>query len=195
MRNKNTTRLICSNHSLIASGSSFNAGLTELKESLIWTSSKSTTYNYHSQHFNDSVIELSKQHPSESFTGVTWNASDHTTAVDVTFIVKDGKEEIVYLKPHYEFLYPCIRDEEYNQLVDHFVEHARRYFERIESVRDDPSEGIVFDVLSTKDKNGFQSYCEIVWEDDVHRFTALKRYPTTVIIDYERKDNKIIERK
>ena len=179
------TRVSCTNPDLFASGSTFNQ---EWANFIIEEENGETIYLCRKEYLNDAIVELSKQHPDVTFTGVTWTDDDFEECVEFTFIVKNGKREVIKMAPHYQILFPVIDDEEYNLLTDRFKEQIDLYLNRLDIVREDPKEGVVFDFLNDKkDNDGFRSYYIIVWEDGRQRFTATKRYTSQVIVDYHRK--------
>ena len=188
------TKVSCTNPDLIASGSTFNK---EWSNFIVSIESEFTYYHCRKEYLNDAIVELSKQHPDVTFTGVTWTDDDFEDAVEFTSIIKNGIEDVVKMAPHYQILFPVIDDEEYNSLTDRFKEQIDLYLNRLDIVREDPKEGVVFDFLNDiKDNDGFRSYYIIVWEDGRQRFTATKRYTSQVIVDYQKKDpykNKLLD--
>ncbi|MCX6255111.1 MAG: hypothetical protein NTV31_11625 [Bacteroidia bacterium] len=179
------TRVSCTNPDLIASGSTFNQ---EWADFIIGLESGVTIYHCRKEYLNDAIVELSKQHPDVSFTGVTWTDDDFEDSIDFTLIIKNGEFKVVKMAPHYQILFPVIDDEEYKSLTSKFKEQIDLYLNRLDIVREDSKEGVVFDFLNDKvDKDGFWSYYIIVWEDGKQRFTATKRFTSQVTVDYHRK--------
>jgi hypothetical protein len=179
------TRVSCTKPELLASGSTFNQKWADFIVSIM---SGVTYYHCRKEYLNDAIVELSKQHPDVTFTGVTWTDDDFQDSVEFTSIIKNGKEEEVKIAPHYQILFPVIDDDEYNRLSIRFGDHIELYLNRLDIIKDDPIEGQVIDILNDKkDEEGFKSYITITWENDKHRFTATKRYTSQVIVDYHRK--------
>ena len=188
MRYYRGTRVTCTDPDLIASGSTFNQ---EWKDFILAIKNGETIYHCRKEYLNDAIVELSKQHPDVTFTGVTWTDDDFEDCVEFTSIIKNGKVDVVNMAPHYQILFPVIDDAEYNSLIDRFKEHIDQYLKRLDIVREDPEDGVAFDFLNDKkEKDGFKSYYTITWENDEHRFTATKRYTSHVIVGYEKKQPK-----
>jgi hypothetical protein len=182
------TRVSCTNPDIIASGSTFNQ---EWADFILGVENGETTYLCRKEYLNDALIELSKQHPDVTFSGVTWTDDDFEEAIDFHFVIKDGIREFVNETPHYQILFPVIDNAEYNSLQPKFVEQINKYLKRLDIVVID-SEEIVFDFLNDKeDKDGFKSYYTIIWENNEHRFTATKRYTSQIIVGYEKKQPKM----
>ncbi len=179
------TEVSCTNPSLLASGSTFNQ---EWSDCLIRIESGVTHYHCRKEYLNDAIVELSRQHPDETFTRVTWTDDDFEDCIEFTSIIKNGKEDYINMAPHYQILFPVIDDENYNSLIPRFQEIINQYLSRIDILKADPVEGIVFDFLNDKkDSDGFTSYYTITWENDEHVFKATKRYTSMVVVDYRRK--------
>ena len=182
------TRVACTDPDLIATGSTFNQ---EWKDFILARENGETIYHCRKEYLNDAIVELSKQHPDVTFTGVTWTDDDFEDCVEFTSIIKNGKEDVVNMAPHYQILFPVIEDDEYKALTGRFKEVIDLYLNRIDIVREDPDEGVVFDFLNDKkDAEGFKSYYTIMWENDEHIFSATKRYTSQVIVGYEKKQPK-----
>ena len=182
------TRVSCTNPGIIASGSTFNQ---EWGNFILGIENGETTYLCRKEYLNDAIVELSKQHPDVTFTGVTWTDDDFEDCVEFTSIIKNGKEHVVNMAPHYQILFPVIEDDDYKALTSRFKEVIDLYLNRIDIVREDPDEGVVFDFLNDKkDAEGFKSYYTIMWENDEHIFSATKRYTSQVIVGYEKKHPK-----
>jgi hypothetical protein len=182
------TKVTCTNPDILASGSTFNI---EWADSLLEIKNGVAFYICPKEYLNDALIELSKQHPDVTFSGVTWTDDDFETSIDFTFVLNDGIREFLNEAPHYQILFPVIDDDEYNSLAPKFVEQINKYLQRLDIVRVDTEE-IVFDFLNDKeDKDGFKSYYTITWENNEHRFTATKRYTSQIIVGYEKKQPKM----
>jgi hypothetical protein len=182
------TRVSCTDPALLATGSTFNQ---EWKDFILAIENGETIYHCRKEYLNDAIVELSKQHPDVTFTGVTWTDDDFEDCVEFTSIIKNGKVDWVNMAPHYQILFPVIDYDEYNSLTGRFKEQIDRYLKRLDIVREDPEEGVVFDFLNDKkDADGFKSYFTITWENDEHIFTATKRYTSQVIVGYEKKQPK-----
>jgi hypothetical protein len=179
------TNVSCTNPEILSSGSTFN----QKWGNILMESKNGVAYYYcRKEYLNDAIVELSKQHPDVTFTGVTWRDDDFQDSVEFTSIIKNGKEEVVKIAPHYQILFPVIDDDEYNRLSIRFGDHIELYLNRLDIIKDDPIEGQVIDILNDKkDEEGFKSYITITWENDKHRFTATKRYTSQVMVGYEKK--------
>ena len=179
------TKVKCTKPELFYTGSTFNK---EWKDFILDVKDEVTEYYCRKNYLNDAIIELSKQHPEVTFTGVTWTDDDYYDAIDFTYIVKNGALKVVQEEPHYQFLCPVIEDDEYDMLARKFIEHVRQYLQRIDLIHVESGEDTVFDFLNDKtDPEGFRSYYTITWENDNHKFTATKRFTSHVIVDYQRK--------
>ena len=178
------TDLKCTNPELISTGSTFNQEwsheLQEIKNGI-------TSYCSRKQYLNDAVKELSKLHPAETFTGRTWIDDNFEEYRIYTAIIRNGIESIVDVEPGYTFLFPPIDDEEYHGLIEGFKKHVDNYLKRIDLFHENSERGFEYDFLNDKvDDNGFKSYYTITWGNDKHIFTAKRRYPSLVIVDYKR---------
>ena len=182
------TDLKCTNPELISSGSTFNEEWShELKE----IKNGVTSYCCKKQYLNDAVKELSKSHPTETFTGRTWINDNILEYRIYTAIIKNGIESIVDVEPGYSFLFPPIDDEEYQSLIEEFKKHVDNYLKRIDLFHKGSDQGFEYNFLNDKvDDNGFKSYYTITWGNDKHIFTATRRYPSLVMVDYQRKISK-----
>jgi hypothetical protein len=184
------TKVKCSNPELLHSGSTFN---NEWKDFLFDVKDGVTEYFCRNDYLNEAIIELSLQHPDVTFTGVTWIDDDYYDSIDYTYIVKNGDFKIAKKEPHYNFMYQPLENDEYKPLLKKFIKQIFQYLERIDVIHEDPNDSTVFDFLNDKaDKDGFQSYFTITWENDIHKFTATKRFTSLIIIDYQRKTKRDI---
>jgi hypothetical protein len=180
------TKVKCTNPELLFTGSTFNK---EWKDFILDVKDGVTEYYCRKDYLNDAIIELSKQHPEVTFTGVTWTDDDYYDSIDFTYIVKNGDLKVVKEEPHYQYLCPYIEDDEYDRLAIKFLDHVNQYLVRIDLIHAEPDEEAVFDFLNDKtDAEGFRSYYTITWENDYHKFTATKRFTSHVIVDYQRKN-------
>lgn len=181
------TKVSCTNPELLATGSTFNQ---EWFNSIVSIEKGVTFYHCSKTYLNDALAELSRSHPEVTFSGCTWIDDDYEDAKDYTFILRNGIYEYVDMAPHYQILFPVIEDEEYNSLTSRFVKQIEIYLQRIDIIKKTDEEDIVFDFPNDKeDQDGFVSYYTITWENDIHKFTATKRFTSMVIVDYERKNS------
>lgn len=193
MGNYIRTDLQCTNPELIASGSTFNH---EWSYELMRIKNGITSYHCRKQYLNEAVKELSKLHPDETFTGKTWIDDNFEEFRKYTVIIKDGVESVVDVEPGYTYLSEPIDDEEYERLLEDFKIHLDAYLKRIDIFNKDSEDGFEYDFLNDRpDSNGFSSYYTINWENDVHKFVAIKRYLSLITIHYERKDGKALKYK
>jgi hypothetical protein len=185
------TNVSCTNPEILSSGSTFNQKWGDF----LMQSKNGVAYYYcRKEYLNDAIIELSKENPAVTFTGVTWNDSDYYDCIKYTLIIKNGKYKIVKYEPEYQYFFPIIEDDEYKRLAERFREHIDLYLKRLDIVNDDPVERELIDFLNDKEDNeGFKSYCTITWENDEHLFTATKRFTSHIIVDYKRKKPKVLE--
>lgn len=182
------TNVICTNPCLIGSGSTFNQ---QWADCILEIKSGSTSYYCSKEYLNDAIIELSKKHPEETFTGVTWNDSDFETCIKYTLIIKNGEYEVVKMEPEYQVFFPVIEDNEYKRLSSRFRDHIALYLKRLDILKNDPIDGYKIDILNDKkDSDGFKSYFVIIWENGEHRFTATKRFISQVVVGYEKKQSR-----
>ncbi|MEX0981353.1 MAG: hypothetical protein WD577_11135, partial [Bacteroidales bacterium] len=180
------TKVKCTKPELLFTGSTFNK---EWKDFIVNIKDGTTEYYCRKEYLNDAIIELSKQHPEETFTGVTWTDDDYENAIEFTSIIKNGEEDVIKMAPHYQIFFPVIEDEEYNRLAIKFDEQIYSYLNRIDLVNEDKDDESDFDILNDKtDEEGFKSYFTITWENDKHIFRATKRYTSMVVVDYQRKN-------
>jgi hypothetical protein len=181
------TNLSCSNPEVISSGSTFNQ---EWAKNLMEIDGGVFKYYSRGYYLHDNIAALSKQYPDETFTGITWNDSDIYDRIKYTLIYKNGECKQVNCEPGY--VYGVYNDNYYEMptdLFERFKKHLHRYIERIDIVREDIEEGVVFDFLNNKpDEDGFMSYYTIIWENDEHKFTATRRFTSQIAIKYEKKE-------
>jgi len=179
------TKVKCTKPELLISGSTF---YNEWEDFLFEVKDGVTEYCCQKNYLNDALAELSRNNPEVTFSGCIWIDDDFENARDFTFILKNGIYDYIDMAPHYQILFPVIEDDEYNSLKDRFVRQLEIYLKRIDVIRKDAEEEVVFDFLNDKEgQDGFVSYYTITWENDIHRFTATKRYTSQVIVDYQRK--------
>jgi len=182
------TDLQCTNPELISSGSTF---YNEWSHELMGIENGITSYYCRKQYLNEAVKELSKLHPEETFTGKTWVDDNFEDFRKYTVIIKEGEESVVDMEPGYTYISEPIDDEDYERLIKDFKIHLDAYIKRIDIFNKDSEVGFEYDFLNDKpDSNGFSSYYTIVWENDVHKFVATKRFNSLITIHYERKDGK-----
>ncbi|MEX0981043.1 MAG: hypothetical protein WD577_07880, partial [Bacteroidales bacterium] len=180
------TKVKCTKPELLFTGSTFN---NRWKDLILNVKDEVTEYYCRKEYLNCSLSELSKEHPEVIFSGTTWIADDYESAIDYTFILKDGSFEFIKRSPHYQILFPVIKDEEYNRLSIKFCEQIYQYLNRIDLVNEDADS--TFDFLNDKeDEEGFKSYFTITWENKDHKFIATKRHISFVAVDYQRKNKK-----
>jgi len=179
------TKVSCTKPELLATGSTFNQ---EWLDSIERIEDGITFYHCWKKYFNYALAELSRINPEVTFSGCTWIDDDYYDAVDLTFILKNGFYDYVDKAPHYQILFPFIEDEEYISLKNRFQKHIENYLQRIDIIRKDSENGVVFDFLNDiEEQDGFSSYFTITWENEYHKFTATKRATSHVMVDYERK--------
>lgn len=179
------TVLTCTNPDIIASGSTF---FNEWKHAFWKIENGETYYVCRKEYFNDAVIILSKEHPSEIFTGKTWIDSDFSDCFCYTLVIKNGEYFVIDYEPYYQYMFPDIEDVEYNRLSTRFKEHIDKYIKRLDIVLEEQESGKEYDILNDKkDDEGFISHYTITWENDQHLFTATKRYTSEIIVSYEKK--------
>ncbi len=182
------TKVSCTKPELFASGSTFNQ---EWSDFIVGVRNGVTWYHCRKEYLNNAIVELSKQHPDVTFTGVTWTDDDYENAIEFTSIIKNGEEDVVKMAPHYQIFFPVIEDEEYNSLCERFEKQINLYLNRIDLVNEGEDEESDFDILNDKeDEEGFKSYFTITWENDKHIFRATKRFTSMVAVDYQRKKPK-----
>lgn len=182
------TNLLCTNPTIIFSGSTFSQkwakSLMEIDKGVFKYCSRG--YSLH-----DDLVDLSKQYPNESFTGITWEDSNIYNRIKYTLIFKNGGCKQVNCEPGY--VYGFNNDNYYEMptdLFERFKKHLDRYIERIDIVRENIEEGVVFDFLNNNpDEDGFMSYYTITWENDEHKFTATRRFTSEITIKYEKKQS------
>ena len=180
------TKIKCSKPELLFTGSTFNS---EWKDFIVGIESGVTFYHCRKNYFNNALAELSRSNPEVIFSGCTWIDDDYYDAIDYTFVLVNGTYEYVDMAPHYQILLPVINDEEYNSLANRFVKQIEIYLQRIDIIRKDSENEVFFDFLNDKEEqDGFVSYFTITWENDIHKFTATKRFTSHVIVDYQRKN-------
>ena len=178
-------KVSCTNPELLATGSTFNQ---EWVDSIVSIKDGVTFYHCSKTYLNDALAELSRSHPEVTFSGCTWIDDDFEDAKDYTFVLRNGIYEYVDMAPHYQILFPVIEDEEYKSLQSRFVRQIEIYLQRFDIIKKIPEEDIVFDFINDKeDQDGFVSYFTITWENEIHKFTATKRFTSMVIVDYQRK--------
>lgn len=180
------TNVQCTNPELIASGSTFNK---KCKEFILTIESGTSKYYCIGQDFNDALFQFSREHPLETFTGVTWNDSLYYHCIEFTLIINNGEYKQVKSEPHYTYaLLSCNMDEIPKGLYKRFRDHFKCYSERIDIIHRDPINGEVFDFLNDKrDQEGFSSFYTIIWENEEHKFTGTKRCESFVEVTYQRK--------
>ena len=181
------TKVSCTNPELLATGSTFNQ---EWFDSIVSIEEGVTYYHCRKTYLNDALAELSRSHPEVTFSGCTWIDDDYENTTDYSFVLREGIYEYVDMAPHYQILFPAIEDEEYNSLRSSFIKQIGSYLKRID-IKKKVAENVVdFDFLNDKiDKEGFVSYFTITWENDIHKFTATKRFASLIIVDYQRKNS------
>ncbi len=180
------TKVKCTKPELLLTGSTFNK---EWNDFIINVKDGITEYYCSKEYLNDAIIELSKQHPYETFTGVTWTDDDYEDAIEYTSLIKNGEVELVKIAPYYQIFFPEINDVDYHSLKGRFKEQINLYLNRIDLVNEGKDDESVFDILNDKkDEEGFKSYFTITWENDKHIFRATKRFTSMVVVDYQRKN-------
>jgi hypothetical protein len=166
------TNVQCTNPELIASGSTFNK---KCKEFILSIESGISKYYCIGQDFNYAPFQFSREHPLETFTGVTWNDSDYYDCIEFTLIINNGEYKQVKSEPHYTYalLYRNWKKVP-EELYRRFREHFKRYAERIDVVHRDFINGEVFDFLN----------------DRKDKFTGTKRCESFVEVKYQKKNHK-----
>jgi hypothetical protein len=182
MINTRGTKVTCTDPEVFASGSTFNM---EWADFLYELNNGVALYFCQEDYLNDALIELSMQYPHETFSGVTWNDNDLESAIDLTFIIKNGKRVVLSKTPHYKILFPDKEDEEYNALKDRCREHILQYLYRVDNIKEQSQNGVSFDKLNDEEEDdGFISYFSITWANKEHYFEATKRYTSLIIVHY-----------
>jgi len=178
------TKVTCTNPEILASGSTFNI---EWADFLNEINNGVALYICRKDYLNDALIELSKQYPDETFSGVTWNDDNYESAIDYTFSIKNGEREFIREAPHYTILFDEKDDKEYNTLKDRCREHILQYLNRVDNIKEDPEDGVFFDKLNDdEEEDGFISYLTITWANKEHYFSATKRYTSIVLVLHSR---------
>lgn len=180
------TNLSCTKPELIASGSTFNQNTTS--ELLEVKDGKAYYRTLKRSMFNE-IYELSEMHPEETFTITWWWDDDYYKRVIWTEVFIDGKYKEMKVEPGYVF----IPKEDFRvdkALIYRFHEVLLKYVKRIDLIREDPEDGIVFDRLNDQNffDDDFRSHFQIIWENEDHKFVGTNKDTFDFEIEYEKKD-------
>ena len=181
------TVLECTNPELICSGSTFvNESHSELLKIHDGKSHFSTWKNT----MDDEIIELSKKHPEETFTAECHWANEYYNRIIYLFEYKNGKYKELERKPGYMFFLVdgnIPSEEEYCA----FKNHVLKYLERIDIVKKFDGDFIIDKLNNEKNKDGYESFIIIVYENDLYKWTAEKTGISYIRVSVEKKEPKI----
>lgn len=179
------TKLSCSKPEIIASGSTFNQNTTS---ELLEVKDGKAIYRTWKRSMLNEIYDLSELHPEETFTTTWWWDEDYYTRTFWTGVFINGKYKEVKVEPGYSFFQDTVRSVD-EELINRFKDVLMKYVERINIVREDPEEGIVFDFLNEQNffDDDFRSHFQIVWENKEHKFTGTNKIGLSFDIKYETK--------
>jgi hypothetical protein len=181
------TILECTNPKLISSGSTFvNESHSELLKIHDGKSHFSTWKNT----MDDEIIELSKKHPEETFTAECHWANEYYDRILYYFEYRNGKCRELGIKPGYMFFLIAGNipsEEEYSA----FRNHVCKYLKRLDIVKKKDGDFIIDKLNNEIDRNGYESYITIAYENDLYKWTAEKTGISYIRVTVEKKEPKI----
>jgi hypothetical protein len=182
------TILESTNPELLSSGSTFvkesNSELLKIKESkahfLTW---KATMDN--------EIIKLSLKHSGETFTAECHWANEYYNRIIYLFEYRNGKCKELQRCPGYMFFLvdgDIPSEEEYSA----FRNHVLKYLRRLDIVKKEDGDFIIDKLNNEQDKNGYESFITIVYENDLYKWTAEKTGISYIRVSVEKRSQKLI---
>jgi hypothetical protein len=181
------TVLECTNPELISSGSTF---VNESHSELLTIHNGKSHFSTWKNTMDDEIIELSKKHPEETFTAECHWANEYYDRIIYYFEYRNGKCKDLGIKPGYMFF--LITGEIPNKEESSaFINHVCKYLERLDIVKKKDGGFIIDKLNDEEDKNGYESYFTITYENDLYKWTAEKRGISYIRVTVEKKEPKI----
>jgi hypothetical protein len=139
---------------------------------------------------DDEIIELSKLHPEETFTAECHWANEYYNRIIYLFEYRNGKCKELQRCPGYMFFLvegDIPSEEEYSA----FRNHVLKYLRRLDIVKKEDGDFIIDKLNNEQDKNGYESFITIVYENDLYKWTAEKTGISYIRVSVEKKEPKI----
>jgi hypothetical protein len=181
------TILESTNPELISSESTF---VRESPSDLLKIQDGKSHFSTWENTMDDEIIELSKKYPEETFIAECHWANEYYDRIIYYFEYRNGKCRELGIKPGYMvFLIAgnIPSEEEYSA----FRNHVLKYLKRLDIVKKEDGEFIIDKLNNEKDKNGYESFITIVYENDLYKWTAEKTGISYIRFSVEKKKPKI----
>jgi hypothetical protein len=139
---------------------------------------------------DDELIQLSLKYSGETFTAECHWANEYYDRILYYFEYRNGKCRLLGIKPGYMFFLIAGNipsEEEYSA----FINHVLKYLKRLDIVKKEDGEFIIDKLNNEEDKNGYESYITIAYENDLYKWTAEKTGISYIRVSVEKKEPKI----
>ena len=127
------------------------------------------------------------RYPEETFAAEWHWEDDYYDKILYHFVCKNGKFKEHAIKPGYVFMCPesqIFNKEHYSAFRDHVI----KYLERLDIVKKEAGKFNIDKLNNKKDQHGYESYITIIYENDLYKWTATKKWISWIEVTCEKKD-------